>query len=178
MAWYRLRTRMLRSQAMLVFFSLLVLAILLHMLLCEWQYKVRHDPDIHVRIVAYHHTGSGRGFLYTGLFADYRVSAGMAIVYGIAVPLALLCVDAYLLLGWLNLAHVRRGFCQSCGYDLRGSPDGGCPECGWNRAPAKDPVESALEDSLADGEARPPTTRRSPESLAQAGRRRSDAQPE
>ena len=24
--------------------------------------------------------------------------------------------------------------CPSCGYDLRGSEDAGCPECGWRRA--------------------------------------------
>lgn len=23
--------------------------------------------------------------------------------------------------------------CPECDYDLRGRPDGGCPECGWNR---------------------------------------------
>ena len=27
-----------------------------------------------------------------------------------------------------------RGQCAICGYDLRGQPDAGCPECGWNRA--------------------------------------------
>ncbi len=27
----------------------------------------------------------------------------------------------------------RRGRCITCGYDLRGAFDEGCPECGWNR---------------------------------------------
>ena len=27
----------------------------------------------------------------------------------------------------------RRGRCLSCGYDLRGRPSQGCPECGWRR---------------------------------------------
>ena len=27
----------------------------------------------------------------------------------------------------------RRGHCIKCGYDLRGTYDGGCPECGWRR---------------------------------------------
>jgi hypothetical protein len=31
--------------------------------------------------------------------------------------------------------RVRRGRCPKCGYDLRGSFDAGCPECGWNRQP-------------------------------------------
>ncbi len=26
-----------------------------------------------------------------------------------------------------------RGRCTRCGYDLRGEPGGGCPECGWRR---------------------------------------------
>ncbi|MEE9128947.1 MAG: hypothetical protein V3T84_02945 [Phycisphaerales bacterium] len=28
----------------------------------------------------------------------------------------------------------KRGVCINCGYDLRGSEDKGCPECGWQRA--------------------------------------------
>ena len=28
----------------------------------------------------------------------------------------------------------RRGACERCGYDLRGTPSGGCPECGFARA--------------------------------------------
>ncbi len=27
----------------------------------------------------------------------------------------------------------KRGHCIKCGYDLRGEPDAGCPECGWRR---------------------------------------------
>ena len=31
--------------------------------------------------------------------------------------------------------HIRRkrGMCLACGYDLRGNPTHGCPECGWRR---------------------------------------------
>ena len=27
----------------------------------------------------------------------------------------------------------KRGHCIKCGYDLRGTSEGGCPECGWRR---------------------------------------------
>jgi hypothetical protein len=30
----------------------------------------------------------------------------------------------------------RRGACPMCAYDLKGQPDRGCPECGWNRPAA------------------------------------------
>jgi hypothetical protein len=30
----------------------------------------------------------------------------------------------------------RRGLCLACGYDLRGTPSGACPECGTSRSPA------------------------------------------
>lgn len=48
----------------------------------------------------------------------------------------------YAVLLWLPFAapgvvrrqiRKRRGHCIQCGYDLRGTPRSGCPECGWNR---------------------------------------------
>jgi hypothetical protein len=33
-----------------------------------------------------------------------------------------------------RLMRHKRGHCIKCGYDLRGDLNGGCPECGWNRA--------------------------------------------
>jgi hypothetical protein len=35
-----------------------------------------------------------------------------------------------------DLARLRRGACINCGYDLGFNFIGGCPECGWRRAPA------------------------------------------
>jgi len=34
-----------------------------------------------------------------------------------------------------RLIRIKRGRCRKCGYDLRGTPGSGCPECGWNREP-------------------------------------------
>ena len=47
----------------------------------------------------------------------------------------------YAVILWLPFApfqlrryvRVKRGHCIKCGYDLRGSSGGGCPECGWRR---------------------------------------------
>ncbi len=49
---------------------------------------------------------------------------------------------------WFSWDPIRRqvaswapeGICPTCGYDLRGELDAGCPECGWNRE--ADAVES------------------------------------
>ena len=135
---YAERPRMSRSQRILVFVSALVLAWMLHVLLCNW--VVRAPARSASRIVAYDH---GQfpipGIVnplshYTGLFASDRDGRNFAIVFGVVVPLALLCVDGYLLLGWRRAARLERGRCPKCGYDLRGKHDAGCPECGWNRA--------------------------------------------
>jgi hypothetical protein len=37
---------------------------------------------------------------------------------------------------WRRRSRARRGRCTQCAYDLRGDFGSGCPECGWNRAPA------------------------------------------
>jgi hypothetical protein len=39
----------------------------------------------------------------------------------------------------------RRGCCMSCGYDLRGEFDAGCPECGWNRTAPSPPAPATAE---------------------------------
>jgi len=42
----------------------------------------------------------------------------------------------------------KRGRCVKCGYDLRGTSGGGCPECGWNRQ--EEPLPSASARAVAD----------------------------
>ena len=48
------------------------------------------------------------------------------------------------LLVWITRSRIRRSLrrqlnergypvCMACGYDLRGNPEGGCPECWWGR---------------------------------------------
>jgi hypothetical protein len=48
--------------------------------------------------------------------------------------------DVDTVLGTFNAKRRKRrarGLCTECGYDLRGDYAGGCPECGWRRAPAE-----------------------------------------
>ena len=87
----------------------------------------------------------------------YRVNLpqGLVTVAGkkavIAAPHWLLAVVALVLpsviaIAWMRLAHrrMRIGFCPSCGYDLRASPER-CPECGSPTAGA--PIATRLSSS-------------------------------
>ena len=50
---------------------------------------------------------------------------------GIAAPLFLVGLAAYLALGWRRADRAGRGLCVHCGYDRRQTPLGApCPECG------------------------------------------------
>jgi hypothetical protein len=132
------RRRMPKSQRILVFAGLLVLAWILHVLLCDW--VIKEPCKAESRIIAYNHGrvpilgGMANPYHYTGLFAFSDDGRGFAVVFGIVLPLALIGTDVYLLLGWRHDARIERGLCPQCGYDLRGAaPGSGCPECGWNR---------------------------------------------
>jgi len=41
--------------------------------------------------------------------------------------------------------RVKRGRCPSCGYDLRGELEAGCPECGWRRETAESGAKARAE---------------------------------
>jgi hypothetical protein len=135
---------MLKSQRILVFTGLLVLAWLLHVLLCDW--VIREPYKAESRIITWNHGpilvggGVANPEHFTGLCAFNKEGRGVAVVFGIVLPLALIGTDIYLLLGWRHQARLDGGLCPQCGYDLRGAPPEagaapgrGCPECGWNR---------------------------------------------
>ena len=152
---------MTRSQRILIVVGLPLLAWVMHGLLCEWAYKTTSRSMATARIVAYRHevaitsravprrvtqpSNTRRSVVppprgraaFTGLFAQSGVGEGFAVTFGVVVPLALLGLNAFLLLGWRHAARLARHGCPDCGYDLRGNldpitsrPHGRCPECG------------------------------------------------
>ena len=87
---------MTRPQRILVIAGLLLIATLLHTLLCEWSFKL--DTGTAGAILVYRHE-SGRmstrhgiptSWITSGLFAQPRDSRNMSIVCGVALPLFLL----------------------------------------------------------------------------------------
>ncbi len=128
---------MIRSQRVLVVVGLLTVAWLLHVMLCEWEYR-RQATSTMPRIVAYQHErtptqvrrGGRRTERYTGLFVQRGVSHGIAAVFGVITPLVLVGVNACLLLGWRHAACVAQELCPQCGYSLVGLTGDKCPECG------------------------------------------------
>ncbi len=72
-----------------------------------------------------------RGFAPMGFALD---TALFTIVWWPLLLAALVFLDPF---RFRRALRRRRGHCISCGYDLRGDPDTGCPECGWNRETAE-----------------------------------------
>ena len=66
----------------------------------------------------------------------HETGAGLALAPWIP-PLILIPLPAYWLFApaWRRRLRARRGLCLACGYDLRGSGGGRCPECGAGAEP-------------------------------------------
>ena len=87
-------------QRYFLFFGLLFMALLMHVMLCEWGSGSRYHLNSLITPILVH---EGRGGLIpggTGLYTGEQINKANAIVYGIVAPLMLLGIDFYLLLGW------------------------------------------------------------------------------
>ena len=132
-----------RPQKILIIAGSLLVAGFLLVKLCDWTYR---ESSSWGRVIAsYPHAsppaaaverrrpGRSRGMLHTGLLAQRSVERSTAIIAGVVVPLTLVALTAYILLGWREDGRRRVNRCPKCGYDLRGTKSphlGRCPECG------------------------------------------------
>ncbi len=57
-----------------------------------------------------------------------HVVIGTVVTAALAISFTVLCA-VIVATTWTRLRQLRRGFCPSCGYDLRATPHR-CPECG------------------------------------------------
>ena len=137
---------MTKTQKAVVFVPVLIVAWLLHVTLCEWEFRAQHASTMNLLFGYQQEAQPGRLFLFTGLAAqpisgrsnqaDARIYRLLVILVGVAMPIALVGADVYLLLGWRQAARTKRGLCPQCGYDLIGDgnrPANRCSECGWRR---------------------------------------------
>ncbi len=136
---------MTKAQKAVVFILLLMVAWLLHVTTCEWEFKGRRPSSVHV-LFGYQHEQVRGEIPFTGLRAqhtsggpgqaDSRIYRLLVILVGVVIPIGLVGADVYLLLGWRQAARTKRGLCPQCGYDLIGDgnrPANRCSECGWRR---------------------------------------------
>lgn len=75
---------------------------------------------------------------------SYPIIAGFAgntLIYAVIAWLGL-----FLLSQARRVFRKRRGRCPACGYDMRGTPDGTCPECGAFGGESPSQTDSALPD--------------------------------
>ena len=137
---------MTKAQKAVVFILVLMIAWLLHVTTCEWEFKGQHPSTVNVLFGYQHQRRSDGGWEFTGLRAqpisggslqsDSRIYRLLVILVGVAMPIGLVGADLYLLLGWRRAARTKRGLCPECGYDLIGDgdrPADRCTECGWRR---------------------------------------------
>jgi hypothetical protein len=124
-----------------------VLAIALHLSLCDWHYKARlsffsstGDSHILMRSTIWARTErdpTSIAIVTTGLTTGLWIDRGTAVVWGVFVPLTMIAGDICWLLGWRRRSRLAAGCCAACGYDLRAATSDKCPECGTSTASRK-----------------------------------------
>ncbi|MCI0630611.1 MAG: hypothetical protein L0Y44_08170 [Phycisphaerales bacterium] len=132
---------MTRHQRILIAVTLALFAWLLHVSYCDWTWREPVSGNVPRRsvrpLMTLRHDAPDGSTLATGLVTQPHVDPQAALWLGILAPLALIAVDAFLILGWRQQDRVRKGLCPQCGYDLRGDKAGStsaCPECGFRRS--------------------------------------------
>ncbi len=107
--------------------TLIVLAVVLHLGLCQWVYRGSvgsNDPLF------------GLGFLHvgmsdvTGLWPQRSTTRSTAVIAGVVLPLGMLALCAALVANWRFVDRKRAGLCPKCGYPSSIGSSGACPECG------------------------------------------------
>lgn len=133
---------MTRAQRIFIALGVPLLALALHLSLCDWHYKTAElsfryntsiDSHIPMRYAIWTHTErdpTSRAVITTGLTTDPWTDRGTAVAWGVFVPLTMIAGDICWLLGWRRRSRLAAGCCAACGYDLRASTADKCPECG------------------------------------------------
>lgn len=104
----------------------------------------------------------GEDIVPSGAIQELRVIPTTPIWSGIIANTAVFTVALYLLSFMPGVVfrrfRVKRGHCPRCRYDLRdtGGESAGCPECGWNRQPARAPIPPPAPDAAPAPPAPPP----------------------
>ena len=133
------RTRMLRSQRILIIVVLLLIALMLHLSMCDWvlfnfvsmDSVQGYEHPRHASLLTFRHA-SPQYSKNTGLVSSVFVGRAEALLFGALVPILLIMLAAYLFIGAGHSSRAKRGLCLTCRYDLRTSPQplAQCPECG------------------------------------------------
>ena len=114
---------MCTSARTILAFTFLLVAIVLHMTLCEWGLEWPGPGPTEQMI-----TMEWRNEMI-GLFTDNHVRPEAGFIFGLAAPLLLIGLSIALFVE--NRARKGIGSCARCGYNLAGITRNNCPECGF-----------------------------------------------